>query len=100
MKARITADKHASSSSTAPTGKRSSRLMGEFLYIPASSLTGGLSGELRDGNDVIPLTWSAPALEEFVAAMDRIEKGFLYRWVEADSTPGATDIRMRLRGHA
>ncbi|MFD8554350.1 hypothetical protein ACFV08_22795 [Streptomyces fradiae] len=54
--------------------------MGEFVFIPASTLPGGALGKLWSSDEAIPLTWSASVLEEFVSAMERIERLFCCCW--------------------
>ncbi|MCP9956344.1 hypothetical protein [Streptomyces sudanensis] len=78
--------------------------MGDFVFIPASAFSHGVSGRLWSSEEAVPLTWSAPALEEFVAAMERIERDFSSSWREADLPPGGAaggaGERTGLRRHA
>lgn len=57
-------------------------VIGDFLFLPASS-AGGTNGRLKGVGGVIALTWSAPALEELVAAMAQLEQEFLSAWRDA-----------------
>ncbi|GAA2484876.1 hypothetical protein GCM10010393_14720 [Streptomyces gobitricini] len=81
-----------------PSWADDSVAMGHFLFVPGSSPSGGTNGSLRGTGGAVALTCSAPALEEFVAAMAHLEREFLSAWREAGLpilTPGRTD-----RGHA
>ncbi|GGU38149.1 hypothetical protein GCM10010274_26850 [Streptomyces lavendofoliae] len=57
--------------------------MGAFLYRPASARSGGSNDLLEEGGRAVVLTWSAPALEEFVAVMAGLERDFLDAWRKA-----------------
>ncbi|MDT9685094.1 hypothetical protein RND61_23980 [Streptomyces sp. TRM76323] len=65
--------------------------MGDFVFIPASPLSGGDDGKLWNTDEAIPLTWSAPLLEEFVTAMERIERDFSCSWKKVDLSAGSAD---------
>ncbi|OSY50648.1 hypothetical protein BG846_03718 [Streptomyces fradiae ATCC 10745 = DSM 40063] len=70
-----------------PAWAHSSVAMGEFVFIPASTLPGGALGKLWSSDEAIPLTWSASVLEEFVSTMERIERDFSSSWGNADLSP-------------
>ncbi|MCP9963259.1 hypothetical protein LUX05_21270 [Streptomyces somaliensis] len=78
--------------------------MGDFVFIPASALPQGVNGKLWSTDEAVSLTWSAPVLEEFVTAMERIERDFSRSWTKADLSPGGTVAgtgeRAGLHGHA
>lgn len=77
-----------------------STILGEFVFVPASSAVGGINGTLRSVDKEIPLTWSAPALEEFVTTMHHIEHELLSSWEEVDRSGGAAGGQTGPRRHA
>jgi hypothetical protein len=56
--------------------------IGDFLFLPASA-SEGAGGRLKGVDGVIVLTWSAPTVEELVAAMAQLEQEFLSAWRDA-----------------
>ncbi|MFJ8667277.1 hypothetical protein [Streptomyces sp. NPDC093600] len=66
----------------APSWADGSVALGDFLFLPASSAE-GVNARLEGVGGVITLTWSAPTLEEFVAAMSQLEQEFLSAWSDA-----------------
>lgn len=75
--------------------------MGDFVFIPASTFSSGVNGKLWSTEKAVSLTWSAPVLEEFVTAMERIERDFSWSWKKADLSPGgAAGERAVLHDHA
>ncbi|MFJ8586474.1 hypothetical protein ACIRD2_17725 [Streptomyces sp. NPDC093595] len=61
--------------------------MGEFTYTPAPAalLFCGPGSRSWSPAERIALTWSTPALEEFIEAMDRIEENFERSWGRSES---------------
>ncbi|CAL9597338.1 hypothetical protein SUDANB37_05387 [Streptomyces sp. enrichment culture] len=97
-------DRYTSGRARVPGWAHSSVALGDFVFIPASTLSGGVNGKLWSTDEAIPLTWSAPVLEEFVTAMERIERDFSCSWKNADLSPGrgvtAAGKRAGLHEHA
>lgn len=81
-------DSYPSGRARVPGWAHSSVAMGDFVFVPASTLSGGAHGKLLGTGQSIPLTWSAPVLAEFVSTMERIERDFSCSWKNADLSPG------------
>ncbi|MET9433832.1 hypothetical protein [Streptomyces sp. NPDC006551] len=82
----------------APSWADGSVAIGDLLFLPASSAD-GVDARLEGVDGVIALTWSAPTLEEFVAAMAQLEQEFLSAWRDA-GLPQLAQGRAVLHHHA